>query len=93
MQRARCSVRYLRLALPHRWRTPHLACAPHRAFLVHLHHTHISAGLLGIEQIGIEIENPFDLGHTDLPLDGMCHVIRRNIMELWDRNFPGKKTK
>ncbi|MDX2272236.1 MAG: bestrophin family ion channel [Cyanobacteriota bacterium] len=42
----------------------------------------ISFTLLGIEAIGVEIENPFGRDPNDLPLDAICHMIRRNIEDL-----------
>lgn len=38
--------------------------------------------LLGIEEIGIEIENPFGMDPNDLPLDAICHTMQRNIADL-----------
>lgn len=42
----------------------------------------ISFTLLGIEEIGIEIENPFGRDPNDLPLDTICQTIAHNIEEL-----------
>ena len=42
----------------------------------------ISFTLLGIEEIGIEIENPFGRDANDLPLDTICQTIAHNIEEL-----------
>ena len=42
----------------------------------------ISFTVFGIEQIGIEIENPFELDPNDLPLESICQTIRINIEEL-----------
>lgn len=42
----------------------------------------ISFTLLGIEQIGIEIENPFGYDPNDLPLDEICRNMQRNIEDL-----------
>lgn len=39
----------------------------------------VSFTLFGIEEIGIEIENPFGYDANDLPLDAICATIRRNI--------------
>jgi len=39
----------------------------------------ISFTLFGIEEIGIEIENPFGHDANDLPLDNICATIQRNI--------------
>ncbi len=38
--------------------------------------------LLGIEEIGIEIENPFGTDPNDLPLDLICQTMLRNIEDL-----------
>jgi ion channel-forming bestrophin family protein len=42
----------------------------------------VSFTLFGIEQIGIEIENPFGHDDNDLPLDGICQTIKNNIADL-----------
>ncbi|MEG3859968.1 bestrophin family protein [Microcoleus sp. herbarium12] len=42
----------------------------------------ISFTLFGIEEIGIEIENPFGLDANDLPLDNICATMQRNIDDL-----------
>ncbi len=42
----------------------------------------ISFTVFGIEQIGIEIENPFGLDANDLPLESICQTIQINIEEL-----------
>ena len=42
----------------------------------------ISFTLLGIEAIGLEIENPFGHDANDLPLDTICANMRRNIEDL-----------
>ncbi len=46
----------------------------------------ISFTLFGIEEIGIEIENPFGHGQNDLPLDAICSTMRRNIDDLTSLN-------
>ncbi len=38
--------------------------------------------LLSIEEIGSEIEEPFGSDPNDLPLDGICNTINRNLEEL-----------
>jgi putative membrane protein len=38
--------------------------------------------LLGIEAIGLEIENPFGYDENDLPLDAICTTMKRNIDDL-----------
>ncbi|MBD2439363.1 bestrophin family protein [Nostoc sp. FACHB-110] len=42
----------------------------------------ISFTLFGIEAIGLEIENPFGYDANDLPLDAICHTMKRNIDDL-----------
>lgn len=42
----------------------------------------ISFTLFGIEEIGIEIENPFGHDPNDLPLDAICDTMLRNIGDL-----------
>ncbi len=42
----------------------------------------ISFMLFGIEQIGIEIENPFGCDSNDLPLDQICKSMKRNVEDL-----------
>jgi len=42
----------------------------------------ISFAVFGIEQIGIEIENPFGHDANDLPLDSICDTMQRNIEDL-----------
>lgn len=42
----------------------------------------ISFTLLGIEEIGLEIENPFGCDPNDLPLDAMCDGVRQHVNEL-----------
>jgi ion channel-forming bestrophin family protein len=41
----------------------------------------VSFILLGVEQIGNAIENPFGLDDNDLPLDPICNSIIENIEE------------
>jgi putative membrane protein len=42
----------------------------------------ISFTLFGIEEIGIEIENPFGHDLNDLPLDAICKTMLKNIEDL-----------
>ena len=42
----------------------------------------VSFTVFGIEEIGIEIENPFGHDTNDLPLDQICHTMTRNIEDL-----------
>jgi ion channel-forming bestrophin family protein len=41
--------------------------------------------LLGIEEIGVEIEDPFGTDDNDLPLESFCETIRRNVEEMGGR--------
>jgi putative membrane protein len=38
--------------------------------------------LLGIEEIGVEIENPFGSDYNDLPLEKICGTIERELIEI-----------
>lgn len=42
----------------------------------------VSFTVFGIEEIGIEIENPFGCDPNDLPLDAICETMERNIADL-----------
>ncbi|GAB1542210.1 bestrophin family ion channel [Scytonema sp. NUACC21] len=42
----------------------------------------VSFTLLSIEQIGSEIEEPFGHDPNDLPLNGICNTMQRNVEEL-----------
>lgn len=42
----------------------------------------ISFTVFGIEEIGIEIEDPFGYDANDLPLDDICRTMERNIEDL-----------
>ncbi|MGG6238248.1 bestrophin family protein [Nodosilinea sp. AN01ver1] len=42
----------------------------------------ISFAVFGIEEIGIEIENPFGHDPNDLPLDAICRTMQQNIEDL-----------
>lgn len=46
--------------------------------------------MLGIEEIGVEIENPFGNDDNDLPLEAFCETIRRNVEEMAGR--PDERT-
>src|SRR5262249_7670419 len=41
----------------------------------------ITFGLLGVEEAGIEIEDPFGLDPNDLPLDELCADLDRDLAE------------
>jgi putative membrane protein len=38
--------------------------------------------MLGIEEIGVEIEDPFGTDANDLPLERICETIAKNLDEL-----------
>jgi putative membrane protein len=42
----------------------------------------VSFAVFGIEEIGIEIENPFGDDLNDLPLDNICRTMKINIEDL-----------
>jgi ion channel-forming bestrophin family protein len=44
--------------------------------------------LLGIEEIGVEIEDPFGTDDNDLPLEQFCETIRKNVEEM--AGMPGE---
>lgn len=46
----------------------------------------VSFTLLGIEAIGLEIENPFGYDPNDLPLDAICNTMKVNINDLISLN-------
>jgi putative membrane protein len=52
----------------------------------------MSFTLFGIEEIGIEIENPFGRDPNDLPLDQICETMKRNITDLMSLEPEGSKT-
>ena len=42
----------------------------------------MSLGFFGIEEAGVEIEDPFDLEDNSLPLDAICVTIIRDTAQL-----------
>lgn len=42
----------------------------------------IAFGLLGIEEAGVEIEDPFGTDPNDLPLESICETIEKSVREL-----------
>ncbi|MGK7940787.1 MAG: bestrophin family protein [Crocosphaera sp.] len=42
----------------------------------------VSFTILGIEEIGVEIEDPFGYDANDLPLDQICYTMEKNIEDL-----------
>ncbi|WP_019506635.1 bestrophin family protein [Pleurocapsa sp. PCC 7319] len=52
----------------------------------------VSFALLGVEEIGIEIENPFGRDPNDLPLDDLCKILHGNIEQLIQYGTDVEKT-
>ncbi|MGB3692789.1 MAG: bestrophin family ion channel [Spirulinaceae cyanobacterium] len=52
----------------------------------------VSFALLGVEAIGIEIENPFGRDANDLPLDDLCKKLQGNIEQLIEYGIEIEKT-
>ena len=48
--------------------------------------TFISFAFIGIEAIGIEIEDPFGQDPNDLPLEGICIGIETHLLNLYNQN-------
>lgn len=46
--------------------------------------------LFGIEEIGVEIENPFGEDDNDLPLEQICTTIERNLMAVMEETHPAQ---
>ena len=42
----------------------------------------VSYAFIGVEEIGVEIEDPFGDDPNDLPLDKICTTIEQNLTEL-----------
>ncbi len=42
----------------------------------------VAFAVFGVEEIGLEIENPFGCDRNDLPLNGICQTMERNIQDL-----------
>lgn len=42
----------------------------------------VAFAVFGVEEIGLEIENPFGCDTNDLPLNAICHTMERNIQDL-----------
>lgn len=42
----------------------------------------VTFALFGIEQIGVEIQNPFGYDENDLPLDKYCQIIRHEVEDI-----------
>lgn len=46
----------------------------------------ISFAFIGIEAIGVEIEDPFGQDPNDLPLEGICIGVETNLLNLYNQN-------
>lgn len=42
----------------------------------------VAFAVFGVEEIGLEIENPFGCDPNDLPLNAICRTMERNILDL-----------
>jgi ion channel-forming bestrophin family protein len=45
----------------------------------------VSYTFFGIEEIGVEIENPFGHDENDLPLEKICETIQRDVLDVAER--------
>lgn len=61
---------------------------PKMAFVAPLVVAGVSLGMLGIEEAGVEIEDPFGLDPNHLPMDQLCDKIRRDVDDLSAENRP-----
>lgn len=59
-----------------------LVLVPKMDFMAPLVVAVVSLGLLGIEEAGVEVEDPFGLERNHLPLDALCAMIARDIADL-----------
>jgi ion channel-forming bestrophin family protein len=48
----------------------------------------VALGLLGIEEAGVELEDPFGLEPNHLPLDQICETIGRDLADLTRSDQP-----
>jgi ion channel-forming bestrophin family protein len=58
------------------------ALIPKMGFASPLVETVVALGMLGIEEAGLEIENPFGLDLNNLPLEKICETITRDVTDL-----------
>ena len=58
------------------------ALIPKMGFVSPLVETVVALGMLGIEEAGVEIENPFGHDLNNLPLDKICETITRDVTDL-----------
>jgi putative membrane protein len=64
---------------------------PRMSFLAPLMVAVLSLGLLGIENAGVELEDPFGLEPNHLPLDQICNMIARDVADLTTKSSPGSE--
>jgi putative membrane protein len=69
---------------------------PRMDFMAPLAVAVVALGLLGIEEAGVEVEDPFGLEPNHLPLDQICATIGRDVADLTSGDqplaFPGSRT-
>ena len=58
------------------------ALIPKMGFASPLVETVVALGMLGIEEAGVEIENPFGLDLNSLPLESICETITKDVTDL-----------
>jgi ion channel-forming bestrophin family protein len=58
------------------------ALIPKMGFAAPLIETVVALGMLGIEEAGVEIENPFGMDLNNLPLEKICETIMRDVKDL-----------
>jgi putative membrane protein len=42
----------------------------------------VGFGMFGIEEAGVEIENPFGMQLNDLPLENICETISKDVADI-----------
>ena len=51
----------------------------------------IAFGLLGVEEAGLELEDPFGEDANDLPTDAMCDALERDVTALTELPEPAAR--
>jgi putative membrane protein len=46
----------------------------------------VAYSLLGLETIGVEVEQPFGRDYCDLPIDQLCDTLTANLLEMLKRH-------
>jgi ion channel-forming bestrophin family protein len=62
---------------------------PRMTFMAPLIVAVLSLGLLGIENAGVELEDPFGLEPNHLPLDQLCAMVARDVADLTTKSSSG----